>query len=43
MQARRLRLKRLKVRLDIGVSALRLNSLQDYSNAFDLQLKEGNI
>ena len=43
MWARRLRPKGLKVRLDIGVSFINFNSLQNYSNAFDQHLWEGNI
>jgi len=41
MLARRLRLKGLEVRLDIGVLLIGLNSLQNYSNAFDRQFKGG--
>jgi len=43
MWARRLRPKGLKVRLDIGVLLIGLNSLQNYSNAADQHLWEGNI
>ena len=35
--------KGLEVRLDIGSLFYHLSSLQDYSNAFDLHLWEGNI